>query len=83
MSNLPVIVYIAPLILSMVASLCLGVLFFRHRPGTWAYSLAGTVMAMAVWTLGYLLELLAPSLEQKEFYVCIQYIGITAARYCG
>ena len=79
MSTLPVIVYIAPLILSMVASLCLGVLFFRHRPGTWAYSLAGTVMAMAVWTLGYLLELLAPSLEQKEFYVCIQYIGITAA----
>lgn len=32
---------------------------------------------MGVWTLGYLLEILAPTLEQKKFFANIQYIGIT------
>jgi diguanylate cyclase (GGDEF)-like protein/PAS domain S-box-containing protein len=77
MSHWPASAFIAPLILSLLVSLNLGVRFIRRRQGSWLYSLAGLFLAMGVWTLGYLLEILAPTLEQKQFFANVQYLGIT------
>jgi hypothetical protein len=79
MLHWPVILSFAPLSLFLLVSISLAVLFLRHRMGAWTFSLAGIAAAMGTWALGYLLELLVPTLEQKQFWVNIQYLGTTTA----
>lgn len=77
MSNWPMIFYVAPFVLSLLVSFGLSVIFIRQRPGRWTYSLASAILTMGVWTVGYLLELVSPTLQQKEIFSSIKYIGVT------
>src|SRR5207253_2900165 len=72
--NLP---YLAPYLISLVISLAVMVYVWRHRGSgelAWYAVYAG---AQALWTFGYIFELLGPDLPEKIFWDNFQWFGST------
>jgi len=53
-----------------------GLLIWRRRPGLAITSFAWLMFSVAVRSLGYGFELLAPSLSEKLFWAKVQFLGI-------
>lgn len=74
--------YTFPLITS--AALAAGLVGFlwwrRQHPG--ALPLCGLMLGVMIWCLGYALEMARVLLDDKLFWACIQYIGVTSVPTC-
>jgi diguanylate cyclase (GGDEF)-like protein/PAS domain S-box-containing protein len=66
-----------PISLILLSALYAGVglLVWGRRPGLAITPFAWTMFSVAVWSLGYGLELMAPSLQGKVFWGKIEYMG--------
>lgn len=73
--NGPALLYLIPYFISVVISGGVGLYAWRHRKVAGAIPLAWLAWAEASWTLGYILELVSPSLEAKIFWDNIQFLG--------
>jgi PAS domain S-box-containing protein len=71
-------VFISPLLLSAALSIWLGCHSWRRRAVAGATSLSMITAAVALWSLGYALEIAVSSLEQKLFWATFQYPSIVA-----
>jgi len=61
---------------SVLISLVLAVYMWRQRRAPFAAPIALLMALVALWSFGYILEISAPTLEQKIFWAKIEYIGI-------
>lgn len=70
--------YLLPLFVAAVTSLALAVYAWRRRtiPGATAFS--GLMLAVAVWSVGYVMEIISPNLSQKIFWAKLEYLGIVS-----
>lgn len=70
--------YAIPLFLSAAISAALGVYALRRRPRT-GYTIAFGLMAacVAIWSLGYGLELLSPDAPAKVVWLRLEYVAIS------
>ena len=84
--------YLAPILVSLVITLGLGLLAYLRRRVTGALPLAIAIGLEAEWIGGYVLGLLSPTLEGKIFWGNVQYPGtlftplmilVFAPVYCG
>jgi PAS domain S-box-containing protein len=66
------------LLLSFVFSALLAVYMWRRRPLRSATAASVLMMAVAVWSLGYTLELNSPDLATKIFWAKVEYFGIVS-----
>ncbi|MCU0464072.1 MAG: ATP-binding protein [Anaerolineae bacterium] len=60
---------------SLTLSVAVAGLSWRQRRFAGAGTFAALAVGQAVWTLGYMIELLAPTLETKIFWDTTQYFG--------
>ncbi len=68
---------ILPIILSVIIAIGLTLYAWRLRSvGSWATPFILLTLALAVWSIGYALELAALILSTKILWIQIQYIGI-------
>ncbi len=86
------ILYRAPILVSWLITVGLGLLAYLRRRVTGALPLAIAIGLEAEWIGGYVLGLLSPTLEGKIFWENVQYIGtlftplmilVFATAYCG
>jgi diguanylate cyclase (GGDEF)-like protein len=68
--------YISPLVVSTAVLLALLAVTWRSRSDAVAPWFAATLVAFLVWTVGYILEILSPTLGAKLVWADIQFIGI-------
>jgi diguanylate cyclase (GGDEF)-like protein len=68
--------YITPLVVSAAVLLALLVVTWRSRSDPVAPWFAATLVAFLVWTVGYILEIVAPSLGAKLWWADLEFIGI-------
>jgi len=68
--------YYVSLILSVCISALLAVFIWRRRPVPGAAPVAVTMLAIVVWSLGYILELKNPGLTSQLLTYNVQYLGI-------
>jgi diguanylate cyclase (GGDEF)-like protein/PAS domain S-box-containing protein len=73
------ILLLIPYLISAGISTWLGVHAWRRRSIAGAQLFAGIAFSEAVWTLGYVMQLITPSLEGKIFWNNTQFIGAIAA----
>ncbi len=69
---------IAPLIIAAIIPFVLAVIAWQRRRSPGAYAFMSLMLAVAFWTLAYVGEVTAPTLEQKLLWLNIEFIGITA-----
>ena len=76
-TNLTAILYVALLSVSMLVSIFLVARLLRlwDKPGTPALLLI--IASVAIWSLGYALEIMLPNLTAKTSWAEVQYIGIS------
>ena len=67
--------YLLPFLISTAISLGVGVYCYRRRLETGAMMYALVAYSQVSWTVGYIFELLSPSLESKIFWDNFQFIG--------
>jgi len=74
------ITQLIPIGLILLAALYAGVglLIRRRRPGLAVKPFAWMMLSIAVWSLGYGLELLAPDLSGKLFWAKVEIFGIAS-----
>jgi signal transduction histidine kinase/PAS domain-containing protein len=72
-------VYLVPIWFSFLISLWLSFYAWQHRRVLGATAFAVYAFAQALWTLGYLLELNADSLQEKILWDDFQYLGFVLA----
>lgn len=72
-------VYLWALMASAWLCACLAYISWQRRRVPGAQALAAMLAAATLWTMGYVLELVAAGLEAKVMWAKIQYIGIAAA----
>lgn len=70
--------YLSPVFMAVILSALLAVFTWRRRPATGAIPLTLTMFFTAEWSLFYILELLAPTLQEKFFWESLEYIGVVA-----
>ncbi len=70
--------YLSPVFMAVILSALLAAFTWRRRPATGAIPLALTMFFTAEWSLFYILELLAPTLQEKFFWESLEYIGVVA-----
>jgi signal transduction histidine kinase len=68
--------YTAPLAVLVVALVVSALYVWWRRKVPWAKTGALLVLASAIWTLGYTLELASVSLPAKTLWAKVQYVGI-------
>ncbi len=68
--------YVLPLVIATAMSAVLALFAWRRRPASGAAPLALLMLAVAVWTLGYTLELGSPDLPSKLFWGKVSYLGV-------
>jgi diguanylate cyclase (GGDEF)-like protein/PAS domain S-box-containing protein len=68
-----------PYLISAGISIWLGVHAWRRRSIAGAQLFAGIAFSEVVWTLGYVMQLITPSLEGKIFWNNIQFVGAITA----
>jgi len=69
-------IYISPLIVSASVLVALLVVTWRNRSDAVAPWFAATLVAFLVWTVGYVFEIVAPTLGGKLLWADIEFIGI-------
>jgi diguanylate cyclase (GGDEF)-like protein len=69
-------IYISPLVVSAAVLVALLAVTWRSRSDAVAPWFAATLVAFLVWTVGYSLEIVSPSLGGKLFWADVQFIGI-------
>ena len=69
-------IYISPLIVSAAVLLALLVVTWRSRSDAVAPWFAATLVAFLIWTVGYVFEILAPTLGGKLWWADFEFIGI-------
>lgn len=67
--------YFSAMISSLLASLCVAAIAWRHRGFNGAKTLQVLVTATFIWTLGYLLEAVSTTLERQLFFNNIGWAG--------
>ncbi len=72
-------VVIATLFLATVLSFTMAILAWRRRPLVGMLPFALLMLAVGIWSASYLFELVAIGLEAKNFWVNVQYVGISLA----
>ncbi len=86
------IFYYSAMTLSLMASLCVLVLAWKHRRFPGALAMGVLAIATFVWTLGYLIEASSGTLEKQLLFNNVGYLGsmavpvawfIFARRYAG
>jgi diguanylate cyclase (GGDEF)-like protein/PAS domain S-box-containing protein len=70
--------FILPLVVSALVLLALLYVTWRNRTEQSAPWFAATLIALLVWTVGYIFELTAVALQAKIHWADVQYIGTTA-----
>jgi PAS domain S-box-containing protein len=70
--------YTLPLIVAAAIALVLAYFVLKHRQVPGRVTFALVMIAVAVWSGGYALEISATQFETKVFWAKFQYIGITA-----
>jgi diguanylate cyclase (GGDEF)-like protein/PAS domain S-box-containing protein len=73
------IIYLIPYLASAAVTAWLSVLAWRRKSVPGARFFAGLACSEVVWTLGYMLQLVAPSLNGKIFWNNVQFVGAVAA----
>jgi len=68
--------YVLPLLGAAVVSAALAFFGWRRRPAPGATPFVLLALAVAVWSLGYALELGSADLPTKVFWARVQYLGI-------
>ncbi|MCU0485789.1 MAG: PAS domain S-box protein [Anaerolineales bacterium] len=68
--------YVTPLFLGAVFGIWLVILIAQNRPVPGARTLAFMIWGAVIWSVGYALEILAPTLEAKLLWAKLQYFGI-------
>jgi diguanylate cyclase (GGDEF)-like protein len=68
--------YISPLVVSAAVLVALLIVTWRSRSDPVAPWFAATLVAFLIWTLGYVFELLSPSLGAKLWWADFEFIGI-------
>jgi PAS domain S-box-containing protein len=71
--------YLLPLLLCALISLLVGLYAWARRTTTSAIALSLLSLAIAVWSLGYALEIAGADLSTKLFWGKLQYFGIATA----
>ncbi len=74
--NWPLAPYVLPLFIAAVTSLALAFHAWRRRTIPGAMAFIGLTLAVAIWSLGYILEIISPELSQKIFWAKVEYLGI-------
>lgn len=70
--------FIFPLLIAAAISTGIALYAWQRRPAMAVVPFVGLMLAVAVWSLGYALELAGGSLQVKLFWAKIQYLGIVA-----
>ena len=68
--------YVLPLVTAAVVSAALALFTWRRRSTSGAMPFVLLTLAVAVWSLGYALELGSADLSAKVFWARIQYLGV-------
>ncbi len=71
--------YIAPYLLSGLLSSAISIYSFRRASTTGARAFGFLALFETIWTLGYILQTLNPSLNGKLFWNDVQFLGAVAA----
>jgi PAS domain S-box-containing protein len=71
--------YVFPLFLTTAIAATLALFAWRHRSAPGATPLAALMLAVAVWSAAYALELGSPTLRAKTFWSNATYLGIVTA----
>src|SRR5690349_18654086 len=71
--------YVLVLLLAAGVASALALVVWRRRDAPGAPALAGLMLAVAAWAVGYVLELSSPDLGVKVFWAKAQYLGILTA----
>lgn len=66
---------LTPYVISFLISITIAVYTFQNRQVRGAVTFAFYAVWQAQWTIGYIFELIAPSLQEKIFWDNFQYIG--------
>jgi signal transduction histidine kinase len=66
---------LVPFVGSLVISLGIGAYAWQQRSVKGVRGYAIYVFSQATWTFGYILELISPTLESKQFWDDFQYVG--------
>jgi hypothetical protein len=69
---------VIPLAFSAVVIVAMLVVAWRNRATEVAPWFAATLVALLVWTVGYVFELMAVGVEAKVFWADLEYLGATA-----
>src|SRR5512146_741465 len=72
------ILYVLPLLFNAVFGLLLAYYISRYIPAPGALPLMVLMMAAAVWSGGYALEIALPDPEVKLFWARFEYLGIVS-----
>jgi len=67
--------YIWPFVISLLISIFLGIYAFRHQHVPAVTTFAWAMVAMSIWTLGYMLDVMSVTLEGKIFWAKMKYFG--------
>ena len=70
--------FVIPLAFSAAVIIAMLVVAWNNRTAEVAPWFAATLVALLVWTVGYMLELMAVGVEAKVFWANLQYVGATA-----
>ena len=71
-----VAIYISPLVVSAAVLVALLVVTWRSRSDAVAPWFAATLVAFLIWTVGYIFEILSPTLAGKLLWADVEFIGI-------
>ena len=69
--------FVIPLVLSAVIIVAMLVVAWQNRAEDVAPWFAASLVALFIWTVGYMLELMAVGMGAKIFWADLQYIGTT------
>jgi len=71
--------YVFPLLMTTAIAATLALFAWRHRSAPGATPLAALMLAVAVWSAAYALELSSPDLRTKIFWSNVTYLGVVTA----
>ncbi|KRT67980.1 MAG: histidine kinase, partial [candidate division NC10 bacterium CSP1-5] len=86
------LIFLSPYLISLAVAISLGLYTWRRRGVTGATTYTIIALAQASWTLGFILELLSPTIEAKIFWDDFQFgagfllltgYAVFAAEYTG
>jgi PAS domain S-box-containing protein len=76
MQNWQIYQYLVPYFISLGITSSVAVYTWRRRSVQGALAYSWVALSQAVWTLGYIIELLSPTLQGKIFWDDFQWLGV-------